>query len=83
MPAVSVISASLEARCRCQSFTVRKEPEAIESSVGIGIGLIFLAREGISYAFLKQMPEAEEAQEEAEATARAGAGPASPATPTT
>lgn len=30
--------------------------QAIEASVGIGIGLIFLAREGISYAFLKDMP---------------------------
>jgi hypothetical protein len=31
--------------------------QAIESSVGIGIGLIFLAREGLSYATLKEMPE--------------------------
>lgn len=30
--------------------------QAIEASVGIGIGLIFLAREGVSYAFLKDMP---------------------------
>jgi glycosyltransferase 2 family protein len=28
--------------------------QAIEASVGIGIGLIFLAREGLSYAMLKQ-----------------------------
>lgn len=31
--------------------------QAIESSVGIGLGLIFLAREGLSYAILKEMPE--------------------------
>jgi uncharacterized membrane protein YbhN (UPF0104 family) len=30
--------------------------QAIEASVGIGVGLIFLAREGVSYAFLKDMP---------------------------
>ena len=32
--------------------------QAIEASVGIGIGMIFLAREGLSYAILKEMPEA-------------------------
>ena len=32
--------------------------QAIEASVGVGIGLIFLAREGLSYASLKRMPEA-------------------------
>ncbi|HEY6963077.1 MAG TPA: lysylphosphatidylglycerol synthase transmembrane domain-containing protein [Gaiellaceae bacterium] len=31
--------------------------QAIEASVGIGIGLVFLAREGLSYAMLKQMDE--------------------------
>ena len=31
--------------------------QAIESSVGIGIGMIFLAREGLTYATLKEMPE--------------------------
>ena len=31
--------------------------QAIEASVGIGIGLLFLAREGLSYATLKQMEE--------------------------
>ena len=30
--------------------------QAIEASVGIGLGLLFLAREGISFAMLKQMP---------------------------
>ena len=34
--------------------------QAIEASVGIGIGLVFLAREGLSYATLKQIEEAEE-----------------------
>jgi uncharacterized membrane protein YbhN (UPF0104 family) len=38
--------------------------QAIEASVGIGIGLVFLAREGLSYATLKQFEEvAEEAVE--------------------
>jgi len=45
--------------------------QAIEMSVGVGIGFIFLAREGLSYAMLKHMPGAEqadmgEAAEEAE-----------------
>ncbi len=31
--------------------------QAIEASVGIGIGLIFLAREGLSYATLRQIEE--------------------------
>ncbi len=30
--------------------------QAIEMSVGIGLGLLFLAREGISFAMLKQIP---------------------------
>jgi glycosyltransferase 2 family protein len=38
--------------------------QAIEASVGVGIGLIFLAREGLSYAMLKEMEDtAEEALE--------------------
>ncbi|HEY5098642.1 MAG TPA: lysylphosphatidylglycerol synthase domain-containing protein, partial [Gaiellaceae bacterium] len=32
--------------------------QAIEASVGIGVGLIFLAREGLSVAMLKVMPSA-------------------------
>jgi uncharacterized protein (TIRG00374 family) len=32
--------------------------QAIEASVGIGIGLMFLAREGLSFAGLRQMPGA-------------------------
>jgi glycosyltransferase 2 family protein len=31
--------------------------QAIEASVGVGVGLIFLAREGLSYAMLKQMDD--------------------------
>jgi uncharacterized protein (TIRG00374 family) len=31
--------------------------QAIEASVGVGVGLIFLAREGLSYALLKEMDE--------------------------
>ena len=31
--------------------------QAIESSVGIGIGMIFLAREGLTYATLKEIPD--------------------------
>jgi hypothetical protein len=51
--------------------------QAIEASVGIGIGLVFLAREGLSYATLKQMEEAEEEELETEADERpqrAGSG---------
>jgi glycosyltransferase 2 family protein len=36
--------------------------QAIEMSVGVGIGLLFLAREGLSYAMLKHMPGAEQAE---------------------
>ena len=36
--------------------------QAIEMSVGVGIGLIFLAREGLSYAMLKRMPGADQAE---------------------
>jgi len=35
--------------------------QAIEASVGIGVGLIFLAREGLSFAMLKVMPSAAQA----------------------
>jgi uncharacterized membrane protein YbhN (UPF0104 family) len=43
--------------------------QAIEASVGVGVGLIFLAREGLSFAMLKVMPDAAQAEvphEEAE-----------------
>jgi glycosyltransferase 2 family protein len=36
--------------------------QAIEASVGIGIGLLFLAREGLSFAMLKVMPNAAQAE---------------------
>jgi uncharacterized protein (TIRG00374 family) len=34
--------------------------QAIEASVGVGVGLIFLAREGISYAMLRTLQDEEE-----------------------
>jgi hypothetical protein len=36
--------------------------QAIEASVGIGVGLVFLAREGVSVAMLRVMPEATQAE---------------------
>jgi uncharacterized membrane protein YbhN (UPF0104 family) len=36
--------------------------QAIEASVGVGVGLMFLAREGLSFAMLRRMPGAEEAE---------------------
>jgi len=36
--------------------------QAIEASVGVGVGLLFLAREGLSFAMLRRMPGAEEAE---------------------
>src|ERR1700751_3303798 len=36
--------------------------QAIEASVGIGVGLLFLAREGLSLAMLRVMPSARQAQ---------------------
>jgi uncharacterized membrane protein YbhN (UPF0104 family) len=32
--------------------------QVIEMSVGVGVGLLFLAREGLSFAMLREMPEA-------------------------
>ena len=48
--------------------------QAIEASVGVGVGLLFLAREGLSFAMLKRMPDAGQAEvpEEEEANARTG-----------
>jgi len=48
--------------------------QAIEASVGVGVGGIFLAREGLSFAMLRRMPDASEAEvpeEEAEEAASA------------
>jgi glycosyltransferase 2 family protein len=36
--------------------------QAIEASVGIGVGLLFLAREGLSFAMLRVMPPADRAE---------------------
>jgi len=36
--------------------------QAIEASVGIGVGLIFLAKEGLSFAMLSVMPTADQAE---------------------
>ena len=36
--------------------------QAIEASVGVGVGIVFLAREGLSYAMLKVMPDAAQAE---------------------
>ena len=43
--------------------------QAIEASVGIGVGLLFLAREGLSFAMLSVMPTADKAEVPAEETA--------------
>jgi uncharacterized protein (TIRG00374 family) len=40
--------------------------QVIEMSVGVGVGLVFLAREGLSFATLRDMPEVVEIAEEAE-----------------
>jgi uncharacterized membrane protein YbhN (UPF0104 family) len=42
--------------------------QAIEASVGIGVGLLFLAREGLSFAMLSVMPTADKAEVTAEET---------------
>lgn len=50
--------------------------QAIEASVGVGVGLIFLAREGLSFAMLKVMPDVGQAEvpdEDAEPDEIAGA----------
>jgi hypothetical protein len=39
--------------------------QAVEMSVGVGVGLIFLAREGISLASLKTMEKEQESEENA------------------
>jgi uncharacterized membrane protein YbhN (UPF0104 family) len=50
--------------------------QAIEASVGVGVGLLFLAREGLSYAMLKRMPDAGQAEVPEEEEADAGTGSA-------
>ena len=44
-----------------QGFAFGIGLQAIEASVGVGVGLIFLAREGLSIAMLKVMPDASQA----------------------
>jgi len=39
--------------------------QAIEASVGIGVGLVFLGKEGLSFAMLRVMPDASQAELEA------------------
>jgi len=34
--------------------------QVVEMSVGVGVGLLFLAREGLSFATLRRMPDASE-----------------------
>jgi hypothetical protein len=36
--------------------------QAIEASVGVGVGMLFIAREGLSFAMLRVMPGAEAAE---------------------
>jgi uncharacterized membrane protein YbhN (UPF0104 family) len=43
--------------------------QAIEASVGIGVGILFLAREGLSFAMLRVMPTANQAELPPEETA--------------
>jgi uncharacterized protein (TIRG00374 family) len=38
--------------------------QVVEMSVGVGVGLIFLAREGLSFATLREMPEVQDAPED-------------------
>ena len=52
--------------------------QAIEASVGVGAGLFFLAREGLSFAMLKRMPDAAQAEvpeEEQDASDRSAGEP--------
>ena len=62
--------------------------QAVEMSVGVGVGLLFLAREGVSFASLKTMEEEQESEENElleQATAEGdlvGAGKGPPLPPT-
>jgi uncharacterized protein (TIRG00374 family) len=51
-----------------QGFVYGIGLQAIEASVGVGLGLLYLAREGLSFAMLKQMPKVsvDEVEEELE-----------------
>src|SRR5206468_12270204 len=50
--------------------------QAIEASVGVGVGLLFLAREGLSFAMLRRMPDAGQAEVPEEEGGDAGTGSA-------
>ena len=47
--------------------------QVVEMSVGVGVGLIFLAREGLSFAMLREMPDASEDLRTDDATTRSRA----------
>jgi uncharacterized protein (TIRG00374 family) len=47
--------------------------QAVEASVGVGVGLLFLAREGLSFAMLRRMPDAAQAEMADEEVVDAGA----------
>ena len=49
-----------------QGFAFGLGLQIVEASVGIGFGLVFLGREGLSYAALRRMPAAVEALDEDE-----------------
>ena len=49
-----------------QGFAFGLGLQIIEASVGIGFGLLFLGREGLSYAALRKMPAAVEALDDDE-----------------
>lgn len=43
--------------------------QAIEASVGVGVGIVFLAREGLSYAMLKQIEQSPEQSDDSNGAA--------------
>jgi uncharacterized membrane protein YbhN (UPF0104 family) len=49
-----------------QGFAFGLGLQIIEASVGIGFGLVFLGREGLSFAALRRMPQAVDALDEDE-----------------
>ena len=48
--------------------------QALEMSVGVGVGLVMLAREGLSLGSLRRMEEAEEDSSESALEGESGAG---------
>jgi uncharacterized protein (TIRG00374 family) len=57
-----------------QGFAFGLGLQVIEASVGIGFGLVFLGREGLSFAALRRMPGAVEALEDEEGNEEAEEG---------